>query len=203
MAEIQSHKVLLKHDEVMRASMAARARAISVAWLGVMLGAGLVAAVWAGGLFSFWFVQRLPFQMMFALGPSLAMVIPALFAFVAVLLVGSIQSWAVRRAYLRNFSRLGIPKEIEAQYEVLPDGLRLSTGRITITPRWHAIDTIERQALGWVLSADQLTFLMPRASFADEAAERIFVAALVEKLTPEARERSPEAAAFAEGSGLA
>ena len=53
-----------------------------------------------------------------------------------------------------------------------PDGLRVATERVTITPRWHAIDTIEWHDRGWVLSADQLTFLLPRASFVDEAADK-------------------------------
>ena len=51
--------------------------------------------------------------------------------------------------------------------------LRVSTERITIFPKWGAVDSVEHHALGWVLSADQLTFLIPRDSFADEAAELI------------------------------
>jgi hypothetical protein len=195
-----SHRALLRHDEVMKASMAARSRTISGTWLGLLLGAGLIAAVWAGPLAAFWFVQRLPFEVMFAIGTSLPTVITALFALIAVLLVGSIQNWAVRRAYLRNFTRLGIPTEIEAQFEILPEGLRLSTDRIEIFPKWHAVDTVERAESGWVLSADHLTFLIPAASLADKDAERVFLAALVERLTPAARDRSPEAVAFAAGS---
>ena len=192
-----THRALIKHDEVMKASMAARSRAISVYWLALLLAAGLVFAIERGHLFAFWFVQQLPFEVMFVIGTSLPTVIPALFALVAVILVGSVQNWAVRRAYLKNFKRLAIPTEIEACFEVLPEGLRLSTDRITIFPKWIAVDTVEWAATGWVLSADQLTFLVPRASFADEEAERAFVAAVFERLTPEARERSPKAATFA------
>ena len=192
-----THRALIKHDEVMKASMAARSRAISVYWLALLLAAGLVFAIERGHLFAFWFVQQLPFEVMFVIGTSLPTVIPALFALVAVILVGSVQNRAVRRAYLKNFKRLAIPTEIEACFEVLPEGLRLSTDRITIFPKWIAVDTVEWAATGWVLSADQLTFLVPRASFADEEAERAFVAAVFERLTPEARERSPKAATFA------
>lgn len=195
-----SHRALLRHDEVMKASMASRSRSISVTWIAVLLGAGLFAAVWAGPLFAFWFVQRLPFEVMFAIGPSLPTTITALFALIAVLLVGSIQNRALRRAYLKNFTRLGIPTEIEALFEILPEGLRLSTDRITIFPKWHAVDTVEHGETGWVLSADQLTFLVPQESFADKDAERAFLAAVVERLTEEARARSPAAVAFAAGS---
>jgi hypothetical protein len=198
-----AHRALLKHDEVMKASMAARSRAISVNWLLVMLGIGLVLAVEAGHWFAFWSVQQLPFDMMFALGASLPTVIPALFALIVVIFVGSIQNWAVRRAYLKNFTRLAIPTEIEATFEILPEGLRLSTDRITILPKWHAVDTVESAGTGWVISADHLTFLVPSASFADPDAERAFLAALLDKLTPEARERSRRASAFAAASASA
>lgn len=192
-----SHRALLRHDEVMKASMAARSRAISPTWLGLMLGTALFVAVWAGPLLAFWFVQQLPFELMFAIGPSLPTVITALLALIAVLIVGSVQNWAVRRAYLGNFVKLGIPTEIEALFEILPEGLRLSTDRLTIFPKWRAVDTVERAESGWVLSADQLTFLVPQASFADRDVERAFLAAVVDRLTPEARARSPEAVAFA------
>jgi len=195
-----SHRALLKHDEVMKASMAARGRAISVTWLLVILIVGLLVALEAGHFFAFWFIQQLPFDVMFAIGANLATVIPALFAFIAVLFVGSVQNWAVRRAYLKNFGRLGIPTEIEATFEILPEGLRLSTERISIFPKWSAVDTIEWAETGWVLSADHLTFLIPRASFADRDSERAFVAALLERLSPEARERSPKALDFAAAS---
>src|SRR5690606_11148354 len=69
--------------------------------------------------------------------------------------------------------------------------------RIVIFPGWQAIDRVERHALGWVLSADQLTFLVPGASFAGSEAEQAFVAALVERLPADARDRSPEAVALA------
>lgn len=195
-----SHRTLLKHDEVMAASMAVRSRAISVNWLVALLAAGLIASIEAGHLAAFWFVQRLPFPVMFAIGPALPTVIPALFAFIVVALVGSIQSWAVRRAYLRNFARLDIPTEIDALFEVLPEGLRLSTDRIMIQPKWSSIDTIERGTAGWVISADHLTFLIPRQGFADEAAERSFLAALVGRLSGKARERSVDAVKFASAS---
>ena len=195
-----SHRALLRHADVMRASMAARSRAISANWLLAMLMVGLAVAVWAGHLFAFSFVQQLPFPVMFAIGTYLPTIVPALFAFVVVVLVGSIQNWAVRRAYLSNFKRLDIPAEIDALFEIEAEGLRVSTERITIFPKWGAVDSVEHHALGWVLSADQLTFLIPRDSFADEAAERAFLAALVGRLTDETRERSHRAVTFAEGS---
>jgi hypothetical protein len=193
------HRATLSHRRVMAAAMSARSRTLPVHWLSAGLFAGLLAAVWLGGLVTFWAVQQLPFEWMFAIGVYLPTLITALLAYLVVALVASVQDRVIRRAYLANFGRLGIPEEIEARFEILPEGMPVTTARITIFPRWEAVDTVERGADGWVLSADHLTFLIPHDSFADEAAARTFVAAIVEHLTEAARERSPEAVAFAGG----
>jgi hypothetical protein len=193
------HRATLSHPRVMAAALAARSRTVPVYWLSAALFAGLVAAVWLGHLVTFWGVQQLPFEWMFAVGAYLPTLIPALLAYLVVALVASVQNGAMRRAYLANFTRLGIPKELEVRFEILPEGLRASTERITIFPRWEAVDTVERGEDGWVLSADHLTFLLPHDSFADEAAARVFVAAIVERLSESARGRSADAVAFARG----
>ena len=144
-------------------------------------------------------MQQLPFDWMFAVGPYLPTTVSALFAYLAVVMTSWLQNRAIGRAYLRNFTKLGIPHEVEALYEVLREGLRLTTDRTTLFPRWHSIDTVERVPQGWTLSADQLTYLLPRESFADEASERELIAAIVENLSDPARERSRAAAEFAAG----
>lgn len=194
-----THRAVLKHRQVLAAALAARSRLISLHWLAMGLLLGLLLAVWAGGLFSFWLVQQLSFELMFALGPWLPLTITALFAYFVVVLVSWLQNRAIGRAYLRNFTRLGIPHEVEALYEVLPEGLRLTTDRTMLFPRWHSIDTVERVPQGWVVSADQLTYLLPRESFADEASERALIAAIVEHLSEPARQRSRGAVEFAAG----
>ena len=199
MSEPVVHRAVLRHRQVLAAAMAARSRPISLSWLLALLFAGLLLAVWAGGLFSFWFVQQLPFEWMFALGPYLPTFVTALFAYFVVVLVSWVQNRVMGRAYLRNFTRLGIPLEVEALYEVLPEGLRLTTDRITVIPRWQSIDTVERVKQGWVISADQLTFLLPRESFPDQAAERAVLAAVLERLSESARDRSRAAVEFAAG----
>ena len=67
-----THRALIKHDEVMKASMAARSRAISVYWLALLLAVGLVLAIEWGHLFAFWFVQQLPFEVVLKCTRSLA-----------------------------------------------------------------------------------------------------------------------------------
>ena len=205
MSEPIVHRAVLKHRQVLAAAMAARSRPLSLYWLVAGLIVGLLLAVEAGHLIAFWLVQQLSFGWMFALGPYLPTFVAALFAYLVVVMVSWVQNRAIGRAYLRNFTRLGIPLEVDALYEVLPDGLRLTTDRSTIIQRWHSIDTVERVPQGWVVSADQLTFLLPRESFTDEAVERAVIAAILEKLSEPALERSRAAAAFAAGEeqGLA
>lgn len=203
MEVVLSHRALIKHDQVMKAGMTSHSRAVSVNWLILILVVGLIIAIELGHLFAFWLVQQLPYEVMFAIGASLSTTIPALLVLVVVVFVGSLQNWAVRRAYLKNFAKRSIPTEIEATFELLPEGLRLSTDRITIFPRWAAVDAVEWSRLGWVMSADQLTFLIPRTSFADVESERAFVAALLERLPPGTRERCPRAVEFAVNSASA
>ena len=205
MSEPIVHRAVLKHRQVLAAAMAARSRPLSLYWLVAGLIVGLLLAVEAGHLVAFWLVQQLSFGWMFALGPYLPTFVAALFAYLVVVMVSWVQNRAIGRAYLRNFTRLGIPLEVDALYEVLPDGLRLTTDRSTIIQRWHSIDTVERVPQGWVVSADQLTFLLPRESFTDEAVERAVIAAILEKLSEPALERSRAASAFAAGEeqGLA
>jgi hypothetical protein len=203
MSEPVSHRAQLTHPRVMAAAIKAHARGRpSVRIYFVVLLAILVVAVWSGHLLAFQFVQQMPFEWMFAVGVYMPTLVVALMAVIAASLAGAFYNAIVNRAYLRKFKVLGIPLEIDALYEILPDELRLTTDRIVIAPKWAAVDTVENGAAGWVISADHLTFLVPHDSFADKDAERAFVAALVAHLTEAARERSAEAVAFAAESAL-
>lgn len=194
-----SHRALLSHDRVMAAAIAAKARSMPSRWwyyLALILALSL--AIWLGHFAAFMVIQRLPFDWMFAIGRYVPVVVPALVGLCAVIVVDAIFQRLAQRAYLRNFDRLDIPRTIEATFEILPAGLRVTTPRITILPKWATIDTVERVDDGWVISADQLTFLAPHGSFAGPEDERRFVRALVAPLGDAARKRSPMAVAFAE-----
>jgi hypothetical protein len=194
-----SQRVRLSHERVMAASIAARSRPVpSYGWYLLWLLAVLALILWGGDLLVFWFVQQLPFEWMFAIGPYLPLIVPTLLLVIGVVVVSIFYNRMVRRSYLRHMKRLGVPLEIDAVYEILPEGLRLTTERIEIFPKWHAIDTISRVADGWVVSADQLTFLIPSHSFTEQAEERNLIGELVSHLAPEARARSEPAVAFAE-----
>lgn len=192
------HRALLKHEEVMHAAIASHSRIRGAGvWLGLGLFLLLCAAIWLGHIFSFWFVQQLPFPVMYALGVYLPVAIPAFFALVAVKIALALENSRLRRAYMRALTAVGAPLEREGIYEVTDNALVLTTERMMLAPRWAAIDTIEKGVAGWVVSADQLHFLIPYADFPSVDAQRPLLSAITARLTPEARARSREAVEFA------
>lgn len=193
--------VILKHREVMAAAIASSSRAKGGGiWFTLFLFAALYVALWLGGFLTFWGVQQLPFAVMFAIGPWLPDIVTAVLCLVAVKLALDFEQRRAGRAYLKRLAAIGSPLERPGTYEVTPEALVLTTERMVLAPRWHAIDTLERGADGWVLSADQLHFLIPFAAFPEEDAQRPLLAAITARMTPEARARSREAVEFAEGA---
>jgi hypothetical protein len=189
--------VRLKHEEVMAAAVASHSRGDGSWWFGITVFLLLALAIWLGHFASFWLVQQVPFAVMFAIGIYMPIAIPALFGLVAVWLALRIEQRFAGKRYLKRLDAIGSPLERDGTYEITPDALVLATERMVLAPRWHAIDTVERGNHGWVLSADQLHFLIPFAAFPDADAQRPLLAAITARMTPEARARSREAVEFA------
>ena len=191
-------QVVLKHQEVIEAALASKSRIRGGGfWFTLILLGLLSLAIWAGHLLAFWLVQQLPFAIMFAVGTYFPVMIPAFLALIAVKIALDIEQARSARAYLAGLAASGAPLERDGTYEITADALVLATERMVLAPRWHAIDRIERGKKGWVLSADQLHFLIPFADFASPEAERDLLAAITARMTPEARARSREAVEFA------
>lgn len=198
-ANVPPVTVRLRHAEVIEAALASRSRGQGNPLVGsAILFALLVAAIWLGHLSAFFLVQRLPFGAMFMLGPYLPLLLPALLCLFAVGIALNIQQRLGERSYLQHLTAIGAPLERDGSYEVTPDALVLHTERLVLAPRWAAIDTVEKGRKGWVVSADQLHFLIPFEAFPDDDAQRPLLAAITARLTPEARARSREAVEFAE-----
>ena len=201
--DIEPVKVRLRHAEVMAAAMQSRSRIKSGGFVfSAILFALLVVAIWAGHLAAFMLVQYLPFWAMFAIGTYVPVLLPALFALAAVTVALSFEQKRLGAAYLRRLKALRIPLERDGTYRVTNDALVLETERVTIAPRWQAIDTVEKGATGWVVSADQLHMLIPFDAFADEDAQRSLLAAITSRMDADARARSREAVEFAGGAPL-
>lgn len=192
-------RVLLKHAEVMASALASSSRARGGGlWFTLALLLLLCLAVWIGHLAAFMLAQELPLPALFLVGPWLPVLLPAALGLIAVKLALDLEQGRAGRAYLARLAAIGAPLEREATYEVTPEALVLTTERMVLAPRWPAIDTVERGEHGWVLSADQLHFLIPFAAFPSSEAQRPLLAAITSRMTAEARGRSREAVEFAE-----
>ena len=113
---------------------------------------------------------------------------------------------AVRRhakKFLAGVKARGSPEALTFTYAIEPDGLAVSSERIAHRLPWAAILELIRAPEHWVVQVDTLSVILPRRAFADEAAERAFIGAVLDRMAPEARDRSGEAVAFAAGSVLA
>jgi hypothetical protein len=62
---------------------------------------------------------------------------------------------------------------------------------------WSAVTEVAPARKHWLLMANMDAYAVPKAFFADAAAEHAFIAEAVRRLTPAALARSPEAIAFA------
>ena len=107
---------------------------------------------------------------------------------------------AVRRhatKFLAGIKARGTPETLRFTYTIEPEALVVASDRIVHRLAWQAILEVIRAPEHWLLQVDTLTIVVPRRAFADEDAEREFLRTVLERITPEARERSVDAAAFA------
>lgn len=104
------------------------------------------------------------------------------------------------RRYLLGMYRRGMPAEVTASYRVADAGFEVDTSRIRYSVRWPSILELVPTEASLLVVVDSTTFVVPRAAFADAAALRRFVTALLDRMTPQARDRSVEARDLAGGN---
>ncbi len=75
-----------------------------------------------------------------------------------------------------------------------------AVGEVTTRFPWTEVSEITPSRTRWVVVAHYSAWGIPRRFFQDVPAERAFVADVLSRLSPEARARSDEAAAFAGGA---
>ena len=190
---IRSVAVRLEHDRVVAAAIAARGRTqLSGWWLYPLLFIANLIGVWQGGLASFYLIQYLSFEAMYRFGGTITLVLPALLCMALSILALALFEAINRQIFLKSMAAAGTPMELDAIYEIRPEGLKLISDRIEILSRWPAVDTVTKVGKDWVLQAEQLTFLIPENSFADGGNERDFMCDLRSRLSSDALERSPE-----------
>lgn len=99
--------------------------------------------------------------------------------------------------FLAGIRRRGTPDSVQASYRIEDAGWRLTTPRIDYLIAWDAILEIVPAPEDWLVQVDTITYFLPKRAFANAGAEKAFLGDMLQRVRPEVRERSREAAAFA------
>jgi hypothetical protein len=127
----------------------------------------------------------------------------------ALLLIGGILGWGLglakahkrhRAKFLAGIGARGSPGAVLVDYAIGDDSLDISTPRVTYRIAWPSILEIIDGGEAWLVQVDLTTFIVAKRAFAGEAQQRAFLADLLRRVRPQARERSKEAVAFAQAS---
>ena len=99
--------------------------------------------------------------------------------------------------FLSGIKARGTPETIQFTYEIQPDAFAVSSDRISHRLAWSAIQEVIPAPEHWLLQVDTITIILPRRAFGDQGGERDFIREIMARISPQARERSSEAAKFA------
>ncbi|WP_066553752.1 YcxB family protein [Croceicoccus bisphenolivorans] len=102
------------------------------------------------------------------------------------------------RRYMLGMYERGMPARVKVTYRLTDDRFVMDNGRVEYAVRWNAVAEIIRSPNGWLVVADMTTFVMLKEAFADEDEQRRIISAMLERMTPTARDRSMEARNFIE-----
>jgi hypothetical protein len=123
-------------------------------------------------------------------------------------LLGTVMGYAIgwnlatkrhARKFLAGIKKRGTPQMATFAYSLEPEAFVVSNQRLEHRVSWPALQEVIRAPEHWLLQVDTITIVLPRSAFEDEAAERRFLGDILDRMTPEARERSVDAAAFLAG----
>jgi len=128
-----------------------------------------------------------------ATGLNWGIALLGLLATVVLVVVGYVR-WA-KGLIPAAWKRMGALAEVAVRYRADEAGLVIEGG-VTIVVPWGAVMMVAPEKTAWLIIAGGTGFFLPRRFFADVAEERAFVAFGLERLSPEARTRSAEAATF-------
>lgn len=142
---------------------------------------------------------------MFLINPAIAIVFMSLptgitvaLAIVGYALGSRFAAKTYHRRYLFGMYERGMPARAAVTIRLTDAVFEAGNGRMTYSIGWPFIAEMVPTPIAWTVVADMTTFVVPKAAFADENAERHFVKEVLARISPSARERSTEARAFAE-----
>ncbi len=106
------------------------------------------------------------------------------------------RAWSIRFAR-KAFGIRGLVDPVPTAYGIEADAFVSQSGRIETRAPWDAVSDLFLAGPYWVVLAQAHPIYLPRRFFADADAERGFIAAMLDHMSPEAVLRSPEAVALA------
>lgn len=106
-----------------------------------------------------------------------------------------------RRMVVAWFSRRMTARGLETDFPVTltlnKTSMVQTSGPVVSTAQWPAVTEVFRSKSYWVFLVQMQPWFAPSRFFPDTAAEKAFIGQALVHMTPEARERSPEAVRFA------
>lgn len=106
------------------------------------------------------------------------------------------RAWSIRFAR-KAYGARGLVDPVPTAFGLEADSFVSRSGRIQTRAPWDAVSDLFLAGPYWVVLAQAHPIYLPRRFFADTEAERSFVAAMLDRMSPDAVLRSPEAVALA------
>ena len=102
--------------------------------------------------------------------------------------------------FRRRRTALGLPEQLPFHAHVSAKAFHCDFGGSRSEVDWELVTEVLAIGRYWVVSANSNPFYVPRRFFADQAAEKAFIADLLQRMTPEARARSKGAVGFCQAA---
>ena len=102
--------------------------------------------------------------------------------------------WRCRKTLMAR----GVPADLAVRWDVTDQSVRYQVGDVTTEAAWRAVTEIFHDKGWWIVMAQGTPMFAADRFFADDAAQRAFVAEVLSHLSDEARTRSAAAVKFVE-----
>ncbi|MDP3802477.1 YcxB family protein [Brevundimonas sp.] len=99
--------------------------------------------------------------------------------------------------FRRNLAMRGLNEKFLSSITVTDDAFISSTGRMTVTAPWTAVSDLVHTDRYWIFLVEGHPQFLPRRFFTSPVEEKAFLQAILNRVSPEARNRSNKAVAFA------
>jgi len=120
-----------------------------------------------------------------------------IFAFLIAMGVGVVLAIkAGKGVVLKSWSKRGVPERSTVNYQLLDDGILFETPLVATKVKWEGLTEIAPGRDAWLFIAQSNAHVLPKRVVATANVEAAFLAECLNRMTPEARARSVEAASL-------